>query len=89
MAINSNRRFNKWGRKFYVQNYPSNELKYCLSLIDENDLYHFVYDKITLEMPKFKTIKDAQRWVWFHSGEGDFITTLREEILCLESTEKR
>lgn len=81
MAINSNRHFSKYGKRFFVQNIPSGAkerkegYKYCLYLV-VNDRYKLVHDKITFEVPKFKTIKDAQRWVWFHSGEGDFIDTL-------------
>ena len=82
MAINANRRFNKYGFKFYVQNLANADrkdgYKYCLSMIDEKEHYNLVYDKITWELPKFKTIKDAHRWVWFHSGEGEFIGTSKE-----------
>ena len=80
--IQSNRRFNAFGMRFYVQDIPSGAkerkeqgFKYCLTLIGDDDVYRLVYDKITWESLNFKTIKDAQRWVKFMSGEGDFITT--------------
>lgn len=74
--INSNRRFNAFGFKFFVQDIPSGGwerkegYKYNLYTIDACGFYRLVYDKITLEVLKFKTIKDAQRWVRYCSLDG-------------------
>ena len=81
MAINANRHFKKYGMRFFVQDIPKSYkerqdgYKYSLYLVADSGIYKLVHDKITLKVPHFRTIKDAQRWVWFHSGEGDFIDT--------------
>lgn len=79
MAINANRHFKKFGKRFFVQDIPKGYkerqggYKYTLYMLNDNEVWKLVHDKITYQVPHFKTIKDAQRWVWFHSCGGEFI----------------
>lgn len=79
MAINANRHFKRFGKRFFVQDIPKGYkerqggYKYSLYMLNEKGIWRLVSDKISFNVPHFKTIKDAQRWVWWCSGDGEFI----------------
>lgn len=77
MNKSSHRQFRKNGFSFMVQDtHPSDRRnktdKYYLT-IKQNGFYKIVYDNITWEIPKFKTIHDAQYWALMNP---DFIGTM-------------
>jgi hypothetical protein len=78
MRINSNRHFRHFGKRFFVQDIPSGYkereggYKYSLYMLKDG-WWRLVGDKTTFRIPHFKTIKDAQRWVMWCSGDGEFI----------------
>lgn len=68
MTINGRRNFTYKGRKFYVQDNPKRGRKndddnYFLSEEWENGMLYILYERYSYDIPKFKTIKDAQRYV--------------------------
>lgn len=74
MKINGTRKFKGTdGKRYFVQNSCKSDCgkgKYILTM-QEGDFYKICYDNF-MNVMYFKTIKDAQREVLFHS---DFITT--------------
>lgn len=68
MTINGRRNFTNNGRRYYVQNNPKYGRKretdnYYLTEADESGTMKILYENIGWEIPKFETIKEAQRYV--------------------------
>lgn len=68
MTINGRRNFTNNGRRYYVQNNPKYGRKrendnYYLTEVDESGNTKILYENIGWEIPKFETIKEAQRYV--------------------------
>lgn len=68
MTINGRRSFTNNGRRYYVQNNPKYGRKretdnYYLTEVDESGAMKILYENIGWEIPKFETIKEAQRYV--------------------------
>lgn len=72
-----NRRFKKNGLSFITmdvlkQDKKNEDQKYYLT-VKSGNTFKIVYDKITFEIPKFKTIHEAQFWALCNT---DFIITM-------------
>lgn len=72
LRITSCRDFSYEGVRYHVSDLckadagPEN-YKYCLDIVDPDGSYSLAHDGITWQLLKFKTIKDARRWVrdWY------------------------
>lgn len=68
MTINGRRNFVYNGKKYYVQDNPKKGRQretdnYYLMEVEESGTMEILYEKIGWEIPKFETIKEAQRYV--------------------------
>ena len=66
MTINGNRRFNYNGKRYFIQDLPKADRadgkKYFITC-DVNGIWRTAYNNITWNIEKFRTIKEAQRYV--------------------------
>lgn len=66
MTINGNRRFNYNGKKYFIQDLPKQDRvdgkKYFITF-EQNGFFKVAYNNITWNIEKFRTIKEAQRYV--------------------------
>lgn len=72
LRITSNRNFSYAGVRYHVsdlcrQDAGPEGFRYCLDIVDPDGGLHLAHDGISWDLLKFKTIKDARRWVrdWF------------------------
>ena len=68
MTINGRRNFTNNGRKYYVQNNQKKDRKnkndkYYLMEVMPSGRMKILYERYGWEIPKFETIKEAQRYV--------------------------
>ena len=67
MTINGKRDFTYNGKKYHKTDLPKadrvDDKKYFISFVDANGIYKPAYCNIGWELEKFKTIKEAQRYV--------------------------
>lgn len=67
LRITSVRNFTYHGRKFMVGNLCKADIKdgkkYCLYEVEKDDSLELMHNSIGWDLLKFKTIKDARRWV--------------------------
>lgn len=72
LQITSNRDFSFSGVRYHVSDLPMADrertgFRYCLDIISPDGRWDLAHDTASWEMLKFKTIKDARRWVrdWY------------------------
>lgn len=68
MTINGNRKFNFNGKSYYVQTNPKSNREsendnYYLTLVTDSGMSLVLYNCCGWDVPKFKTIKEAQKYV--------------------------
>lgn len=67
LSITSGRSFTYNGRKYHVSDLPKSDQKdgnkYCIDEVMKDGRFELMHCSIGWDLLKFKTIKDARRWI--------------------------